>query len=45
MSSLFSVNYKMQACKFSFYDISKYNFEIHQVKYLGLIIQSTTEGG
>ena len=24
-------------------DISKYNFEVHQVKYLGLIIQSATE--
>ena len=26
-------------------DISKYNFEVHQVKYLGLIIQSATEDG
>ena len=26
-------------------DISKYDFEVHQVKYLGLIIQSATEDG
>ena len=26
-------------------DISKYNFEVHQVKYLSLIIQSATKDG
>ena len=26
-------------------NIGKYDFEVHQVKYLGLIIHSATEGG